>query len=308
MIFNFSLSVNARENEDVIPYQNLPWMGPDLTDQFDAQDQLRMKEFSDSIEAILVPGFFHEWFRGYMDPIRDWLSSHSIQYSTAVIGSDQSSTSNADQIALQIQSAKKPILIVAHSRGGVDVLEALIRHPHLQLKVYGVIFIQSPFFGTWLADFFSGRSARSQVLDSWSRFLLHSKLLPPKLRKKLYGIWQSTKSLTASHRQAWMRRNALEVEKVVVANPGLTVITRDQSFFKFRLFTFFRMIMQKKGILSDGVVPERSMQIPGVARVSLQHLDHAAFVFRNKKTQSRQFDLCSRALLVIRQLRQDNSR
>jgi hypothetical protein len=306
VIFNLSLSVDAREKGDVVPYQSLPWMGPDLRGQFDEQDQLRMKDFSDSIEAVLVPGFFHEWFKGYMDPIRDWLSSHSIQHSTAVIGSDQSSASNADQIALHVQSAQKPVLILAHSRGGVDVLESLIRHPHLQSKVYGVIFIQSPFFGTWIADFFSGRSARSQALDAWSRFLLHSRLLPQSLRKKLFGIWQSTKALTALHRQAWMKENALEVEKIFESSTGLTVITKDQSFLKLRLFEFFRMIMQRKGIMSDGVVPERSMQIPGVARVALEHLNHAFFVFRNRKAQSQQFDICSRALLTIRQLKRES--
>ncbi len=305
MILNFSLAVNARENEDVTPYQRLPWMGPDFTSQFAAEDQLRMQDFSDSMEALLVPGFFHEWFKGYMDPIRDWLSSHSIEHSTAAIRSDQSSASNADQIALQIQAAQKPILIVAHSRGGVDVLECLIRHPHLRSKVYGLVFIQSPFFGTWLADFFSGRSVRSKPPDPWDRFLLHSRLLPQSLRQKLFGIWQSTKSLTAVHRQAWMKENALEIEKLFGSIPGLTVITQDQSFFKLRIFTFFRMIMQKKGIISDGVVPERSMQIPGVARVSLEYLDHAALVFRNRKTQFWQFDLCRRAFKVIHQLKQE---
>jgi hypothetical protein len=195
--------------------------------------------------------------------------------------------------------------LIAHSRGGVEVLEALIEAPHLRSKVFGVIFIQSPFYGTFVADLFSSTKrglelgAEQESEDGWDRFLLHTRLLPSSVKRRLYGIWQSTKSLTARRRQSWMRQNAQAVQEIFDSKPGITLTTYDESRLSFRVFEIFRKLMQWKGIVSDGVVPHRSMQIPGVSRVSLVGLDHAAFVFRSKRAQSQQFQTCSRILSML---------
>ncbi len=303
-------SLEARDPSDVTPYESLPWMGPDATEQFESQDSSVSQAVSDSVHAVLVPGFFHEWFKGYLDPVRDWLSDSGIDHSTVQTRSDEPSAFNAQKIAQEIEASSKQVLLIAHSRGGVEVLEALIQAPHLRPKVFGVIFIQSPFYGTFVADFFSssnglleGENSREgdgqEREDGWDRFLLHTRLLPQSLKRRLYGIWQSTKSLTARRRQSWMKQNALAVQEIFESKPGVTLTTYDESRVSFRVFEIFRKLMQWKGIVSDGVVPHRSMQIPGVSRVSLVGLDHAAFVFRSKRSQLKQFQTCGRILSML---------
>ncbi len=292
-------SVEARDLQDVTPYESLQWMGPDATEDFEALDPASSPDVSGSVHAVLVPGFFHEWFKGYLDPVRDWLSDSGISHSTVQTRSDESSALNAQRIAGEIETSIKPVLLIAHSRGGVEVLEALIQSPQLRSKVFGVIFIQSPFYGTFVADFFSSAKLDPHVEDGWDRFLLRTRLLPESIKKRLYGIWQSTKSLSARRRQAWMRQNAPEIERVLESHPAVTLTTYDERRFSLRVFEIFRKLMQWKGIRSDGVVPHRSMQLPGVSRVSLVGLDHAAFVFRSKRTRSQQFQTCSRILSML---------
>lgn len=299
LLILFLQPVAAKEDQRPKPYQSLEWMGPDLTDQWSEQLSIPDHELSQTVQAVLAPGFFHEWFEGYMDPVRDWLSSHSIDHSTVLSRSHMPSAVNAEMIAKEISSAQKKVLLIAHSRGGVEVLEALIRFPELQSKVFGVIFIQSPFYGTWVADLFSPASKGVEHIDSWDKFLLHTRLLPAALKEKLYGVWQATKSLTAERRQEWMRQNESKIRELLDNSPAITMTSHDPRFFSFRVFEIFRKLMQIRGIDSDGVVPQRSMQIPSVGRINLPRSDHAFFVFRNLKNRAQQFKICDQALSIL---------
>jgi len=291
--------LGAKETYRTIAYSEFQWSGLDLTDKTDGVDLELIKGMGDSVQAVLVPGFFHEWCKGYMDPLRHWLSDNKIDHVTAATRSDRSSGFNAEKIATEISVSKRKVLLIAHSRGGVDALEAMIRFPELQSKLFGIIFIQSPFYGTWVADFFAPARRPRNSVDGWDRFLIHTRLLPDPLKQRLYGIWQSTKSLTASERQKWMGDHAFEIARLFSMTPVVTLTSYDRSFFRLRVFEIFRKLMQLQGIVSDGVVPEASMQISGVPRITVKDADHAGLVFSSRRSPTKHFGACNKALSYI---------
>jgi pimeloyl-ACP methyl ester carboxylesterase len=283
----------AQDGNPIRIYRDLDWMGPDLTPEFQASRERSISLDSQNTHVVLVPGFLHEWFPGYFDSIRDWLSSLGLSHESLQTKSTLDSATNADFVEAAILKSEKRVVLVAHSRGGVEVLHALLRNPALREKITGVLFIQSPFFGTWVADFFQ--------FESWERFVKTSHLLPRKTREFLFGIWRATRSLTALERQGWMHTHHAEIQNLFVgqALPAITLTSSDDRFFRLQSFEFFRRMMIWKGLATDGVVPEKSMQIPGVPRVSLKRLDHAGLVFRNSRLRESQFQICSGLLHLL---------
>jgi hypothetical protein len=296
----FRERIEAQESSEITDYSKLPWISPDRSEELHSITPDHSATLSEKYEVLLVPGFFHEWFRGYMDSFRQWLKTESFAFSTAATRSECASSENVLVIRKALQAAQKKVLIIAHSRGGVEVLEALVAFPELRSKVAGVWFIQSPFYGTWVADLFSQRLDQNGR-DSWDRFLSSTHLLPLALRDRLQGIWQSTKALQAAKRQDWMLRHQQAIHQTFVEDqvPALTLTSHDARFLQLTSFELFRKLMHRRGILSDGVVPERSMQIPGVTRVSFENINHADFVFLKSASHHRRFSaLCSRLLIL----------
>lgn len=65
-----------------------------------------------------------------------------------------------------------PVLLLGHSKGGLDAAAAMaLHHDRLAGKVAGIVFAQSPYGGTPLASDFVGDSASRAVLGTvLSRF------------------------------------------------------------------------------------------------------------------------------------------
>ncbi len=73
---------------------------------------------------------------------------------------------NAERLAVLLQKTsrnwRKPLVVVAHSRGAAEMLLALIRHPELieSARIESVILVQGAFIGSPLASFVEDRLGR----------------------------------------------------------------------------------------------------------------------------------------------------
>jgi triacylglycerol lipase len=59
--------------------------------------------------------------------------------------------SNAKRIRDAVLKVGKPVVLIGHSKGGIDSAAALSIYPDLRTKVRGLICMQSPFAGSPIA-------------------------------------------------------------------------------------------------------------------------------------------------------------
>lgn len=139
-----------------------------LTNPKDTKDLDNLRKY----HIAIVPGLFSELYAAMysalkkVSPVSDpktlnswadqdkFFRTHGLRYSFVPIKSQQSCATNAQIIADHIEAiaADVPIILMGHSKGGVDILNFLVRFPKLRTRIKGWISIQSPLQGTSLVD------------------------------------------------------------------------------------------------------------------------------------------------------------
>ena len=189
-----------------------------------------------------------------------------IEYERLSMKSESSVQINGAIIAAAIKASDKPVIIIGHSKGGLDTIEALMADRSLLPKVRGVITLQSPFFGSPLADYVNTYS----FLNSFA----------VKLLLKMGGNKESMLNLTEKDRKQYMADNAGAIAEITSAVPVVSVATfKDPVDGKWDTnLKPLRDKMFEHGIHSDGVVPVESAVLPGADIVKLEGFDHGVSV------------------------------
>lgn len=111
--------------------------------------------------VVFVSGFMNEITRGYFKTPRTFLEKEvpGITISEIHPSSHTNVTKNVHWLKLKLVEAwvdggRKPLLIFAHSKGGVETLLFLLKNPHFIDKniIHRAILIQAPLRGTPVAD------------------------------------------------------------------------------------------------------------------------------------------------------------
>jgi triacylglycerol esterase/lipase EstA (alpha/beta hydrolase family) len=111
---------------------------------------------------------------------------------------------NARAIREAIRGADRPVIVVSHSKGGLDTLEALLAVPGFWgQKVVGWVALQAPFHGSHLAD-----PAPSTVHDLFSR--------------AVGGNGQALDDLKTTTRAVYMDTNAERIAELTAAIPVIS--------------------------------------------------------------------------------------
>ena len=222
----------------------------------------------------------------YFDDQMHWLEENEIDYERVAIESEASPEFNATIIATSIQKSEKPVLLITHSKGGIDSLEALLRNDDLAKKVKGWIPIQAPFFGSPVADWVIERS-------NLSTLAFH-------LLEQLGGTEESLQSLKTDIRIEYLKQNK---EKIINLIKTIKIISftswkEDEGWDWDTLLEPTRDCMSKKGLRSDGLVPANYAILPNTDFIQISKTDHAVPVMHCMLAQ---FDRISftKAILVL---------
>ncbi len=168
----------------------------------------------------------------------------NIDYEFLKLESENSPEKNAKVIIEAIELSKTPVIIYSHSKGGLDVLEALRENPKLMNKIHGWATIQSPFWGAPVATGFNGNT----VLRNTST----------RLFEWMGGDAGGMTSLTIEERNVYM--NSSEIKNLLTQiNSKMRYI----NFASFKTNTFgldtplelFRNYTDLMSGKNDGVVP-----------------------------------------------------
>lgn len=217
-------------------------------------------------KVLLVPGYFGSLHPTYFAEQLRWLGSIGVEREKVAIRSRQSVAINAPIIIAAIRESPRPVVLITHSKGSVDTLEALRKEPSLRTKVKGWVSLQGAFFGSPVAD-----------------LLLDGSLLDPAVStailKFLGGTREAAEGLTTTASLAYYRGHTTAIATVVrevAAIAFASALDGAPGARKTTLLEIPRELMWRKGIPSDGLVPLDAAVLPGMDFVKVLGVDHIA--------------------------------
>lgn len=116
-------------------------------------------------------------------------------------------TENARAVARMIEASPRPLLVVSHSKGSLEMLIALVDHPELREKIAAWFSIQGAFGGSPVAD--------SVTAKDWSRNAMRAILAI------FSGSLEALMGLKTDRRQDYLRENDSEIRAVMNTVPLL---------------------------------------------------------------------------------------
>jgi hypothetical protein len=160
-----------------------------------------------AITVLYVPGLWSECFGGEditTAAMKDYLARFGYHFLPVRVSGAASSAWNARRIRdalLQIpdRGAAQRIVVVGHSKGVVDTLEALVRYPQVRERITAVISLAGAVGGSPLAD--------PPPVE-----LLQISSLIPGVACRQEGDRGAIASLSRSARQRWLSRHPLPLE------------------------------------------------------------------------------------------------
>ncbi|MFC3126388.1 hypothetical protein ACFOD4_15085 [Pseudoroseomonas globiformis] len=203
----------------------------------------------------------------YMAAQLAWLRGQGAAADVVLVPTSAPVAENAERLAEAIRAEPEPCLIVAHSKGGLEVLAALLQ-PGTVERCRGFIAIQSPFHGSAVADALV-RSPRLHGMARWLAVTLHA------------GSGAGLVDLTSAVRQSWMRENADAIRQLTARIPVLCLgssLTRETARGPDRRYLPMVRWMEQRGAgPNDGLVSVRSALLPGAQHWVL-NASHRALV------------------------------
>lgn len=258
----------------------------------------------DSLVYLLVPGLFSNHGPLYFVNTKTFFSKMGLTCHIAKIHSEASINKNAREIKEYIEEiywgSKKRVLLLGHSKGGVDSAAALSLYwPDLKDKVAGLALAQSPYGGSPIA---SDILREGQLGD----YVQLRKVMEVLICKVLKGDLQALEDLTYEKRREFLRKHPLPRELPVVsfhteaglgpsvlatlsqvAHAELPVIGDGQSTkvpvvipLSAAMAACAQLLQVRYGEKSDGLVTRKDAEVPGSVVVRPERkLDHAWMVY-----------------------------
>ena len=197
------------------------------------------------------------------------LKALGVDYALTPIESEQTPEYNAGIVGHEIAISEKPVIIFCHSKGGLDTLAALIEYRGLRSKVRGVVTIQTPYFGSPVADYVLGHRALTQI----SSLVLEANS----------GTIAALRSLETGVRQKYYDSNKAAIEEIESEIPMLSFASWEETPRYPAAAEPFREAISKAlgGFKNDGYVPLASAVLPGTDYILAKELGHLETVIGN---------------------------
>ena len=238
-------------------------------------DNRLLKSYLKNQTILLVPGVLSESFNSKSDQKlkvdflmgeifqdhEDWLIEEGLNYETILLESESSPEENAKFINEVIEEIPGDVIIFAHSKGGIDTFTGLAKRPDLLKKITGIITVQTPFYGSNIAQDLNDNII-TKTIGKW-------------LFNILGGSEEGMNSLTIENslkRQEFYEESFAHItSEVPVINFGSY---KEDIFGWDSPLELFRDISSKKSGKNDGVVPLSSAFLDDAYKVTESGVDH----------------------------------
>ena len=222
--------------------------------------------------VVLCRGLLGELLMGlrpigidYMGAQAAWLRRLGIPVLVPQLPSAAPVLDNAAGLARLIEGEPLRVILIGHSKGGLEALAALLR-PEVAARVVGFVALQSPFLGSPVADWVCGHGR----LHRTSRLVL---------RGGGFGSGHGLLDLTVAARRGWMQTNDALIAALAARIPMTSLATVLPPGAKGAYaVTGWRLAGLGWGP-NDGLVPASATVLPG-ARHAILIGNHRALVSR----------------------------
>lgn len=205
----------------------------------------------------------------YMWAHLEWLRGQGAEARVVKLPTAAPVAENALGLRRALLAEGAPALIIAHSKGGLDALAALMDE-EAAARCCGLLAMQSPFLGTPLADIVPGMAGAEASTRALSRLLG-------------IGSGEGLLDLTTARRGAWMATHAGAVARLggrVPVGCLATEIREGEVSGRERLHLMAARWLAARGAgPNDGLVPVASALLPGARHLVLPG-SHIATVSR----------------------------
>lgn len=204
----------------------------------------------------------------YFGDMKDSLTARGIDAAIIDTNTEAMPAVNAKTIAAAVEASAKPVWLVSHSKGGLDVLEMLLSRPDLRPKIRGWIPIEAPFHGSDVPDWY----AKHRILGFIGGLLL----------KIAGGEKASLEDMETAARREFLAQNDAAIRRLAKEVRILSVGAWSPSEGGWNTLLKWRRdwIEKKRGKLNDGLVGLDDALLPYAPHVRLPHIDHADPVMR----------------------------
>lgn len=207
---------------------------------------------------LTVDGLTGENWPGYMEANREGLRDRGLDVREIKVDTEASTLTNAETIRKAIESVGaegKQVVLIGHSKGGVDISAALALHPELKQDVRAVVTMQSPYGGAPLATDLLSNGATKWGVDFLAKHIFK-------------GDPDTVRDLTYAYRQQFIADHPYPTDIPTVSlatssDSQLSLVAAPNNYARLRY-----------GEKTDGLVSPRDGWIPGANVVKLDDLDH----------------------------------
>ncbi|XP_074558438.1 uncharacterized protein LOC141814383 [Curcuma longa] len=296
------------------------------------QESIRNNEHKlpNSVVYLLVPGLFSNHGPLYFVSTKQYFSKMGLTCHIAKIHSEASVEKNAREIKQYIEEifwgSRKRVLLLGHSKGGVDAAAALSLYwSELKDKVAGLALAQSPYGGSPIA---SDILRDGQLGD----YVSLRKITETLICKILKGDLQALEDLTYERRKEFLRKTPLPQELPLVSfhteagiKPGVLATLSPVAHAELPIImpladgqptklpvvmplgaamaACAQLLQVRYGEKSDGLVTRRDAEVPGSVVVRPdEKLDHAWMVYSSSKNEPVETDaskVCEALLTLL---------
>ena len=230
----------------------------------------------EGLHVLMVPSFLSDFLMparevglaDYFQAQERWLAEEGVTFEIAGSNTAASSEENAEWIRRHVEASEKPVCLITHSKGGIDVLVFLAgAEEKLRHKVRCWIALQPPFGGSPIAD--------TVLADPGASALSEASLV------FLGGSLKAVADLSTPKRRAFLEEQDSAIKEVTAGIPVLAVAGRFKSDTWLDAgfpYTIPRSWLERRGVESDGLVPVQSARLPHAPFVLLDDADHGATV------------------------------
>lgn len=212
--------------------------------------------------VLFTPGFLARHMGNYAKHLLARIEQMGLNVQPIKVDTDTSTRQNVELIKTHIRKlGYGEGILIGHSRGGVMNLDAYRQLTEAdKAKISRIILIQSPINGSPVADFMIVSDLMTKALAPIGRLILGNDVNDT--LQKLTTRYRAREELTLPP------LTAADLDKIVTLR---SIIERGQS----TTFEPARLINQRYGHKSDGLVPYSLSEIPGTRDVTLMDYDHA---------------------------------
>ena len=240
---------------------------------------------------LFIPGIFskfiHLFIGNYFHPQIKFLESHGITNYSILWSTELSCEAMSEKIKV-VADAHEKILVVTHSKGGIDFLTFLVNNPTYKSKLRGWLCMQAPIQGSPFADFL------------FSYKIIRYPLYVPVLL--FGGECRALEQLTSKYRKKFMKENNEQIDNILAQKNIIflaTSVELKSSPYAIPLL-LGNIFYKNKNLMSDGLV---AYQDAGINRVdiSIHGVDHGTTVLPAKQNAFSNYKAsraCFRTLLA----------